>query len=349
MKSDGGLCFTPESDILKKGSEDKSREESGMGKSLTEEKDRNKKRITFWSMTGAGIIVFFCLLIYSHMPLDKLQEYQIQVEVNRDGTMDITYHFRWEVLNDSKEGPLTWVKLGIPNASCQLVDYGGDISGLHRENYRDGLIQFDLDRSYYKGDVADFYFTIRQEDMLCRNEEEPALPFYDFTPGWFDGMQVEHYLFEWEGSPAVRKNNADRTEGNTLLWEGKLKKGEKRQMLVYYDEKAFQDPALTDWAPVSGNVEGEEPTDLPTLLIIPCLLVFLGYRISYGRDSYGNGRGYHGGYHGGHGGGCACACAGCACACACAGGGRAGCSKKDFYRGMNAADDKEGEKDGDTQ
>ena len=33
----------------------------------------------------------------------------------------------------------------------------------------------------------------------------------------------------------------------------------------------------------------------------------------------GHGRGYHGG-------GCACACA-----CACAGGGRAGCSTKDFY------------------
>ena len=37
-------------------------------------------------------------------------------------------------------------------------------------------------------------------------------------------------------------------------------------------------------------------------------------------SNVGSGRGYHGG------GGCACACA-----CACAGGGRAGCSMKDFY------------------
>ena len=36
---------------------------------------------------------------------------------------------------------------------------------------------------------------------------------------------------------------------------------------------------------------------------------------------------------GGHSGGCACACVSCACACACAGGGRAGCSAKEFRGG----------------
>ena len=38
----------------------------------------------------------------------------------------------------------------------------------------------------------------------------------------------------------------------------------------------------------------------------------------------------------GHSGGHSCACA---CACACAGGGRAGCSKKDFYKGKIKIDD----------
>ena len=55
--------------------------------------------------------------------------------------------------------------------------------------------------------------------------------------------------------------------------------------------------------------------------------------ICFGVLSFRAGRyrsdGFHGGFGGGGfggGGGCACACA-----CACAGGGRAGCSKKDFY------------------
>ncbi len=61
-----------------------------------------------------------------------------------------------------------------------------------------------------------------------------------------------------------------------------------------------------------------------------------------GGSSRGGGVGRHGG---GHHSGCACACASsCACACACAGGGRAGCTVKDFYtvKLPSAPADKEG-------
>jgi hypothetical protein len=63
-----------------------------------------------------------------------------------------------------------------------------------------------------------------------------------------------------------------------------------------------------------------------------------------GKDNYRGGSGFGGGHsviihtHT-RSGGCvrsSCACASCACACACAGGGRAGCSKKDFYPGPKA-------------
>ena len=54
-------------------------------------------------------------------------------------------------------------------------------------------------------------------------------------------------------------------------------------------------------------------------------------------DSYGGGSGFGGGYHSTYVSSCvrsSCACvSSCACACACAGGGRAGCSTKDFYDG----------------
>ena len=49
------------------------------------------------------------------------------------------------------------------------------------------------------------------------------------------------------------------------------------------------------------------------------------------RHAYASSRGSSGSSRGSGGGSCACACASCACACACAGGGRAGCSVKDFY------------------
>ena len=63
-------------------------------------------------------------------------------------------------------------------------------------------------------------------------------------------------------------------------------------------------------------------------------------------DNYRGGSGFGGGHpvivhtHTRSGGcvrsSCACASCACACACACAGGGRAGCSKKDFYPGPKA-------------
>lgn len=57
----------------------------------------------------------------------------------------------------------------------------------------------------------------------------------------------------------------------------------------------------------------------------------------FGGFGGGSGRGSGAGRRSGGGCACACACVSCACACACAGGGRAGCSAKDFRGAVNAA------------
>ena len=77
------------------------------------------------------------------------------------------------------------------------------------------------------------------------------------------------------------------------------------------------------------------------LLVIGVVVV-----CAIGNDNYRGGSGFGGGHpvfihtHTRSGGcvrsSCACASCACACACACAGGGRAGCSKKDFYPGPKA-------------
>ena len=56
----------------------------------------------------------------------------------------------------------------------------------------------------------------------------------------------------------------------------------------------------------------------------------------FGGFGGGSGRGSGAGRRSGGGCACACACVSCACACACAGGGRAGCSAKDFKGAVNA-------------
>ena len=180
---------------------------------------KKKSLLIFGCICAVGICVLIAYIVNILTPLDRILDYCVQVRAQEDGALEITYQYRWKVLNDSKEGPLTWVSLGIPNSRCELLGYTGAISGLKNGFYGDGLIEFELDRAYKKGEVAEFGFTIRQEDMLCRNKKAGGLPFYDFMPGWFNEIAVEHYLFVWEDGTYVMETNADRKEGGFYVWE----------------------------------------------------------------------------------------------------------------------------------
>ena len=88
-------------------------------------------------------------------PLDEILEYKIVVSPRKDGTLDMRYYIEWHVLDSVSEGPLTWVKIGVPNK------YVDDIRGLSDPiekiyYYTDSgaYIRIDLDRSYRKGEVV---------------------------------------------------------------------------------------------------------------------------------------------------------------------------------------------------
>ena len=65
----------------------------------------------------ALILVLLCLLPVSAFAkdLDEIQNYGVSVQLREDGTADLTYHVDWLVLDDKAEGPLEWLKIGIPN------------------------------------------------------------------------------------------------------------------------------------------------------------------------------------------------------------------------------------------
>lgn len=138
--------------------------------------DSLKNVLIFLCVVAAGGCILAAYLIRGNLPLDRLLEYRITVSPGKDGSLEITYSYQWEVLNDSKEGPLTWVSLGVPNSSCTLLGYDGAIAGLHSAYNGGGLMEFDLDREYGKGEVAVFSFTIHQERMLCSNKRMHPFP-----------------------------------------------------------------------------------------------------------------------------------------------------------------------------
>lgn len=308
-------------------------------KERQEKEQRQKKLVRIFVSIGIGLVIMLIYVIISLRPLDEITDYRISVAQRSDGSLDITYSLQWKVLNDSKEGPLSWVKLGMANPDYTVKELGGAAKGIRYQpaaSSQNPMLELNLDRSYYKGETASFWFTVHQQKMLCKNFENPDEPFYDFTPGWFDQIRVSHYEFTWEQRKNIKTHNADRWENGKLVWEGALKKGESRQMKLTCSMDGFIGPELAVWQEYRNSSKGESPVSAATVLTILTITFCFAFGVIGGSDEdhYEGGRGYHGArYHGGGGGGggCACACAGCACACACAGGGRAGCSKKDFY------------------
>ncbi len=263
----------------------------------------------------------------SFIPTDVITHYTTTVTPQEDGTLIIKFHLEWKVLVDTTEGPLTWVKIGIPNEHAdEITAQSASIRSIRYIRDNGNYVRIDLDREYNAGETVTMEFQLHQSSMYFLNKRDQTINF-SFTPGWFDKIEVMDISILWEKNGSV-KSNAQGTQDTYYWWKSALKPGEKLTASVIYPMDAMK------VAPVEEEEESEFP--LVAAILIAIGVAFLFYWLA--RLSGGS---YRGGFGGGHGGSasvsrscvCACACAcGCACACACAGGGRAGCSAKHFYK-----------------
>jgi len=291
-----------------------------------------KKMICLVTIILICALSIFPSVALADAPLDRILDYQTTVNVRNDGTLDINYLIKWQVLDSLSEGPLEWVKIGIPNEHADtitaLTDNIADIG-----YYNDGgsYVRVDFDRSYYAGEVITFAFSIHQSYMYVLNHDSNICS-YAFTVGWFDEIEVEAVTILWNNEN-VKKSDADSDNGQYLVWKTALGMGEKCRAVVEYELGTFAVDESRQYVEEEKNSSsGSEVFGGIFLLAVIAFVVFMyirriikgGYRGGFGTYFHGGGVG------GGH---CACAssCA-CACACACAGGGRAGCSAKNFYR-----------------
>lgn len=277
-------------------------------------------------------------------PLDEIQDYIIKIDMREDGTMDIVYHIEWKVLDSTSEGPLEWVKIGCPNLHCdEIAAKSGNIKEIGYYADNGAYIRIDFDRQYEAGEIVKFDYSIHQSYMYVI-EEGNHLCRYSFTPGWFDDIDVKHIMVEWNERNVI-ESNAQRTDDGYLIWEEELPAGKRLNASVKYNLDVFDTNPDEQYTEDYGkNTTKSGDGELSTgaiILIIIVVIVILAIVIAICCDDD---------YHGGFGGGShtyihthsscvrsSCACAShCACACACAGGGRAGCSTKDFYKYPNA-------------
>lgn len=291
------------------------------------------------------IILGIC---YKPKPQDVIHQYNVTVDPQSDGSLDIEYRLVWEALDASEE--LTWVEIGMPNENFSV--YPDSVSSnvnVYSKNTDGDYVSLILDfnKAYIGGDVFEFSFKVNQKDMLCKNEEGY---FYEFVPSWFNAIQVKQYEFVWHMGGS-----------RDYVKRGSLDYGEFSKMNVQYGLNDFAGCQIVKYEPFyEGDAFNELNDDKSAMIAMCCLiaglLIIVEVYIVDCYVSYGRGRGFltghgyhvhtygrsnpyyvrardkyneqHAGRSGGRfsGGGCACACA-----CACAGGGRAGCSQKDTY------------------
>ena len=268
--------------------------------------------------------------------LDQILDYEIVVDNYDDGSLDIHYHIEWEVLDSTSEGALNWIKVGIPNRYVEeIYPESANISKIGYLRDDGDYVRIDLDRDYHAGEIVILDFSIHQHQMYKEREDYYE---FSFTPGWFEDIRIDNMKIFWTVKDGM--DSSMEQVGNYFVEEESgLQHGEKMSVVVFYDqpEYEFLDDYRDQVRHRNDSVAGM--FSIVVFIVIPvCILLYLflikrkrGEKDYYTAHS-GMGRYY---YHnhvvrtshgGGHGGGCACACA-----CACAGGGRAGCSVKEFY------------------
>ena len=277
--------------------------------------------------------------------LDYIRDYTITVDPYfTDGSMEITYDITWEVLDSESEGPLEWVKIGIANASVEEIKPLTD--NIKKCSYYDNngeYVRVDFKDSYEAGEVVHFSFKIRQHRLYTANSEHRI---YSFTPGWFNEIEIGQINVYWSKEKIY--NYSGSTNLNVLadseeyyhFSADNLAEGQKINVIMTYEASSFEveDNGVLTYA------ANKFYYPLIIILVVILFLIFTIFNkskltktdlydstsgmgsIHNSHHMYIHSSSGHGGGHGGGGSGCACACA-----CACAGGGRAGCSKKDFY------------------
>ena len=326
--------------------------------------------------------------------LDYIPDYFVTVDLREDGSADIVYDITWQVIDGDQTDYLSWVKIGLPNAYAEdLTPLTDTISDLQYTGDGGSYAKVVFARRYYSPEVAAqnggesrvrFAFSVHQSHLFTLNDDGTAT--FEFTPGWFDDLVVEHMQVRWRSGDGFVADNSSEEDGY-LIWEfGPMGHGQSANIHVTVPvttaETFDPDAQLTAADYDDGGMTADEMLGILTVVIgllifAAALIIIVGSMTPDWGGGFGGGldpddwfwytngvhtihvartapppkgytrtdppKNYHTGGGSSRGGGvgrhnsgcassCACACASsCACACACAGGGRAGCTAKDFY------------------
>ena len=287
-------------------------------------------------------------------PTDEILSYTVTVDPldTTSGSMVMDYKISWKVLDESTAGPLKEVKIGIPNYYAENFEAVSDnirSVGFYKNDF--GIFaKVKFKKAVRQGETIDFEFKFTQHNLFRKPDKDRKIPktsylfrcplqaykystpwddlyAYVFTPGWFDAISIDQLDIYWRADKVIKADNAERI-GEYCHWCAKdIAMGQRVTILVGYPKSAF-DYVHKSVFHMDDAIRLMKIAGIVVVLAAFCFV----WAMRFAQDSdegieFGDSRHYGSGGSGNSGGGGG----GSGCACACAGGGRAGCSKKDFY------------------
>lgn len=129
--------------------------------------------------------------------LDRIDDYNMVVTIQEDGSAVIDYEITWTVLDSTTAGPLEWVKVGMPNNNIEPVIWmRKPITVAYPYNEGGSYVRLELDRPYQAGETVQLDFSV-QVSHLYEVYDDGSVNF-EFTPGWFDEAETRHLSLTWK-------------------------------------------------------------------------------------------------------------------------------------------------------
>lgn len=170
---------------------------------------------------------------------DEILAYEITVKPQNNGELTIDYHVEWKVLESDGIGPVEWVEIGVPNSHTLSYEVlsktisSMSVSGNYAKIY--------FDKKYYEGEVISFDYRIEQDYMYEMNYLQEGYTFYEFTPGWFDEIDVDRLVIRWDNNSgkATEWSPSALIKDGYITWESPLNAGEAYTVNVTYPNDAY--------------------------------------------------------------------------------------------------------------
>lgn len=299
--------------------------------------------------------------VKSFQPLYEIELYETIIKTRKNGTLDVRINMESVVLDSTTNGPLNIIEIKVHNKYVdEIIPISNNIDDIKYKTkmFKGTFIEIYLDRSYETSEKISISFSYHQSKMYNLYNEYCD---YDYYPITYEGILIKKAIVKWD-KEKVMYSNANKEDESYFIWEKSLNNSGNMRIIIRYSQNSFIGlNSKMEYTDSSFKINKLLLLFLGVALVVVVTIgcIFLFRRMI---DPYKDNRGFStycgelnsprykrrgtqirglgnvgrnprypaGGASAGH----VSHSKGFSCACACAGGGmgRAGCSKKDFYK-----------------